>query len=217
MARCGQCANPCNCTWAQDGVVEIALPAEDIFTPSELMSSTRAGRRNTVVAGRGTVAIPFTISFIDSANYRPNAFRAEATLNSTTEAFTSDPIVFNSSPDGSKSAIWFDSDQPDHIFVAEADNILVGCSVTTNTQGVAQQAELRFEWGDRADSGPIFVGGDSQNEINPELTAVGFLNQLRSVEIVGSGFEIALWIVVNFRNPTVTSTIVNVQIWGVTL
>lgn len=58
------CQNPCNCTFFDDGVVRVG----DAY-----VLDSGKGRRNTVVSGEGTVEDPYTVSFIDSEFYRPDA------------------------------------------------------------------------------------------------------------------------------------------------
>lgn len=58
------CTTPCTCIFADDGIKVIN---------NNYVVNTGEGRRNTVVDGSGTVSDPYTISFIDSEFYRPNA------------------------------------------------------------------------------------------------------------------------------------------------
>lgn len=61
--NCG-CVTPCNCVFADDGVVEVN---------GSYVVNTGQGRRNTVVSGDGSINNPITVSFIDSEFFRPEA------------------------------------------------------------------------------------------------------------------------------------------------
>lgn len=69
MAVTGGCANgcqnPCNCTFFDDGVVQLGS--------GDYVLNSGKGRRNTVVSGKGTIKDPITVSFIDSEFFRPEA------------------------------------------------------------------------------------------------------------------------------------------------
>lgn len=58
------CTTSCTCVFADDGIVRIG--------DSYVMNSGK-GRRNTVVSGQGSIQDPYTVSFIDSEFYRPDA------------------------------------------------------------------------------------------------------------------------------------------------
>lgn len=60
----GGCTSPCSCVVADDGIKVIG---------ESYVVNTGEGRRNTVVSGQGTAADPYTVSFIDSEFYRPDA------------------------------------------------------------------------------------------------------------------------------------------------
>lgn len=58
------CSTPCGCVMADDGIKVIG---------DSYVVNTGEGRRNTVVSGTGTVSNPYTVSFIDSEFFRPEA------------------------------------------------------------------------------------------------------------------------------------------------
>lgn len=62
--NCAQCRTPCTCVVADDGII--------VANNSYVLNSGK-GRRSTVVSGTGTAANPYTVSFIDSEFYRPQA------------------------------------------------------------------------------------------------------------------------------------------------
>lgn len=64
MAELG-CSARCTCVIADDGIV--------IGTEGQYILDTGRGRRSTVVAGVGTLAEPYTVTFIDSEPYRPES------------------------------------------------------------------------------------------------------------------------------------------------
>lgn len=73
MARCGECTSSCQCEMTQDGVLSLADAEGAVF------DLIRTGRLTSTVEGSGSSANPFTVSFVDSLEYRPPAAHGVST------------------------------------------------------------------------------------------------------------------------------------------
>lgn len=75
--NCNACKNPCNCVVSDDGAIILDGSYNFLDNPS---------RRNSVVSGNGTLANPYTVSFIDSEFYRPVVGEAVTPVQSITDS-----------------------------------------------------------------------------------------------------------------------------------
>jgi hypothetical protein len=80
MPACGNCTNPCNCNFSEDGALSF--------------SSLNLGRNFTSISGSGTEDDPYEISFLDQEEYRPKT--AEINITGFTLSDSTGSGNFNS-------------------------------------------------------------------------------------------------------------------------
>lgn len=183
MARCGTCGNAlCACRIYQDGAV---LLSDQAGFPVAANTSSRSGRRTTVVAGNGTAGNPYEISFIDSLEFRPQAgefARATGQVAGGSSTEVEFEFIVYQTP----------SDRPPFLFATgfEADMNL------TNLEFLFVGAEARFSGGalgqnkmmisfsDGVGGGVRFIGGHTtqfrSGMTTSVLTGSGFINPLET-------------------------------------
>lgn len=202
---------PCNCTKcgcsvAQNGVVFVQT--ETGIVGAEFLPSTRIGWRDNVVDGQGSSAEPFSVSFVDSVEYRPWAAEMKQ-ISPVSGDFTASSMQYNQNG----LFVW-SAGFPEEINLTQT-GVLLGAYVSV-TSGAAVDVSMELAVGFFSyDNGMVSVASHSVGAvISPILNAVGYLSPLRTFPVVSSG----LTATVNLSLVSSVAVTVNeVRVWGITV
>jgi hypothetical protein len=178
MAELG-CTSGCSCHAEEDGF---------------FANDSEHGRRNTVVTGNGTLSDPWTVSFIDSVQYRPVAAEIRypdrsldgiQTLNG--EGIT---VVYKTSPNNKTVFVGYPTPTSPSMIVS-GNYFIVGAAAEFQANADAGTKKAISIRAAHATLGFIIIAGAVTAGLTTEdmiLTASGYSPGLFGDELVASGF-----------------------------
>lgn len=206
--NCG-CSKACNCLVTTNGTL---IQAAEIGG-TDPQPNTRVGWRDSIVEGSGSASNPYTVSFVDSLEYRPWA--AEARENAAgSNLWDGNPIIYNSKS-GDPLFVWA-AVLPGTINISQT-GLLVGARVVISSAGAIGAISLIVEFtSTNPDTGPTQLAGyTAGNSVSPILTTSGYLSPLRSFPLVSSGLtgELGIGVLSTFGGWTIG----DVQLWAISV